>query len=71
MVNYDLLKEKIRQSGFRHKHIADIMGLSESNLSYKINGKRKILLDDVPAFQRALNLSRKEMLDIFFADNVE
>lgn len=71
MINYDLLNEKIKQSGYQRSHIASIMGVSPAVLSYKTSGKRKILLEDVQKFQRALNLTRKDINDIFFADDVE
>lgn len=71
MVNYKLLNEKIDDTGYRHKHIADLMGITSASFSNKIHGKRKMFVDDVVAFQKALNLSRKEIVDIFFVDNVE
>ena len=71
MVNYDLLNEKIKETGYQRGYIASKMGLSLTSFSYKTNGKRKILLEEVPKFQRALNLTRKDVTDIFFADDVE
>lgn len=71
MVNYNLLNEKIKDSGLRYKHIAEIVGVSNSVLSAKINGKRKLNLDDAVGLARALNLTRADVQNIFFADNVE
>lgn len=71
MVNYKLLNDKIDASGYKRSYIAENMGLTAASLSLKINGKRAIMLDDVPAFQRALNLTRKEIIEIFFAESVD
>lgn len=71
MVNYKMLNDKIKASGYKRSHIAESMGLTSSALSLKINGKRAIMLDDVTAFQRALNLTRKDIIEIFFAESVD
>lgn len=71
MVNYNLLNDKVKQSGLKYNHIAEIMGVSNSVLSAKINGKRKLNLDDAVGLAKALNLTRADVQSIFFADDVE
>lgn len=71
MVNYNLLNDKVKQSGLKYNHIAEIMGVSNSALSAKINGKRKLNLDDAVGLAKALNLTRADVQSIFFADDVE
>lgn len=34
------LKEKIKKSGFKQKHIADKLGISQATLSYYVTGTR-------------------------------
>ena len=66
MCDYDALERKIKDSGYKQYYIAKRMGLSESGLSNKLNGRTQFKLDEVTTLARMLNLSGEELLQIFF-----
>lgn len=66
MVNKNLLKGKIVASGISRKELAHRLGMSESTLSDKINGKRSFTVDEAEELCRILGIeSDEEKVAIF------
>lgn len=70
-MNSRLLKAAIVKSGLSREELAKKIGVSTTTLSYKISGKRVWTRDNMYSIMNALNLTESEMVDIFFADNVD
>lgn len=46
-VNVGKFKEKLYNSGISQKELAKMIGISENNLSLKVNGKTRLFTDEV------------------------
>lgn len=71
MTNTAILKQKIDQSGYKLGHIASVCDVSTRTLYNKIMGKTPFVQNEILVLMRILELSEKDMADIFFASNVE
>lgn len=67
MVDLVKLNQKIDSTGLKKGFIAKKMGYSQSALSLKCSGKRRISANDIVSFRRVLKLSEKETKDIFLS----
>lgn len=68
MVNTTLLKERIKESGYRNAWIAEQLGISRSAWYYKINGQRKLTVGEVNQLCKLLKIrSLKDKNEIFLA----
>lgn len=68
MVNTTLLKEKVKESGYRASWLAEQLGISSAAWSYKINGHRSFSAEEVNTLCKLLKIrSFRERDDIFFA----
>lgn len=68
MVNTTLLKEKVKESGYRPGWIAEQLGITRSAWSYKVNGQRNFTVEEVTLLCRLLKIrSLKEQEAIFFS----
>lgn len=70
-MNYELLKEVIRDNGVKMSFLADKIGISRQALHMKINGERTFTQGEIMALKTALHLSDEQFLQIFFDDDVE
>lgn len=70
MVNSELLKKKIEQSGMKVKYVAVQIGLTPAGLYKKISNESEFKVSEVLAITRVLNLSSSERDAIFFAGDV-
>lgn len=68
MTNSELLKEKIKESGYKIQHIADEIGLSRQALSNKINNNTQFTVEEMKAMSGILKVDGEEMKRIFFDD---
>lgn len=57
--------------GLTLKKLANLVGISNTTLSYKINNKREFTSSEMEAIRKALNLTEDERNRIFFANNVD
>ena len=68
MVNTTLLKEKVKESGYRPAWIAEQLGITRSAWSYKLNGQRSFKTEEIKMLCKLLKInSLRERDDIFFA----
>lgn len=68
MVNTTLLKERIKESGYRNAWLAEQLGISRSAWYFKINGQRKLTVEEVNLLCKLLKIrSLKEKNEIFLA----
>ena len=66
MINKDLLKKKVEESGIKYTHIAKCLNISERGLMYKINGGSQFKADEISKFRDILRLSPEDVMAIFF-----
>lgn len=67
MVNAQLLDDKIDKSGFKIKHICDVLGITPSGFFLKRQGKRKFKVAEIYVLTDLLRLSEEDKQKIFFA----
>nr|WP_314532104.1 toxin-antitoxin system, antitoxin component, Xre family protein [uncultured Fusobacterium sp.] len=66
MIETELLKEKIKESGYRFSWIAKQLNLSSFGMRKKINGENEFKVSEVKKISKLLNLNEKEREKIFF-----
>lgn len=71
MTNTELLKEKIKNSGYKLGFIASEIGMSTETLRRKINNVYCFDAVEISGIRSILNLSLKEVEEIFFASKVD
>ena len=71
MTNTLEFKSILVKKGFTVRTLADIIGISATTLSYKINNKREFTSSEIFAVQEALHLTMEEKERIFFARDVD
>lgn len=70
MVDTELLRKKIDESGLKMHFIAEKCGLSYQGLSNKINNVRAFKTSEAGILKELLRLSSEEFDSIFFANTV-
>lgn len=65
MTKTDVLREKIRQSGYKLAFIAEKCGLTYAGLLKKINNETEFKASEVAILRDLLNLTDAEVQDIF------
>ena len=68
MVNFDLLRIKIEESGMPITTISRRSNMNVYTLHNKLNGKTDFKLEEAKSLSETLRLSVKERDDIFFAN---
>lgn len=67
MTNTQLLKDAIKQSGYKKKYIAQELGLkSYQGFKNKLDGRTEFLTSEVKKLSVLLKLDTKQMGQIFF-----
>lgn len=69
--NANKLKGKITENGYTIKSLAPLLGLCETSLRRKINGKSEFFIEESLKVKDKLNLSNQDYLDIFFGSKLE
>lgn len=69
MVDAERIKRRMEEVGVSQKDVADGMGLAQSSLSLKINGKRPFFLDEAWKLAEILKV-RDEFFSYFFSPDV-
>ena len=65
-MNSDLLKGKIRENGDTQEKLAVAIGISNSNLSDKINGKSSFRQNEILLIKERYSLTAQDVDRIFF-----
>lgn len=65
MINIELLKQKIEESGYRFSWIAKQVGLSSYGLRKKVNGENGFYTDEMNKLCQILKIDNKERKKIF------
>lgn len=65
-MNSDLLKGKIRENGDTQEKLAVAIGISNSNLSDKINGKSSFRQNEILLIKERYSLTAEDVDRIFF-----
>ena len=66
MTDTELLREKIKQSGYKIQFIAKKLGISYQGLLNKINNKSEFRAKEIQVLHDLLNLTEDERVAIFF-----
>lgn len=66
MVDYEALRRKVKVSCYKRKYLAKRMGLSDSSLRNKLDGRTKFKISEVEQLCRLLNIGTQERDRIFF-----
>lgn len=69
-VNLELLSEKINASGLKKQYIAEEMGITRFGLDNKLKGKNRFYSNEICIIAKLINLSRDDVMNIFFVDLV-
>lgn len=65
-INYDLLDQRIRQSGYTYIELAEIVEISRNTIHNTIFGRTKPSYEVTTGLAEALNLTQDEIIAIFF-----
>lgn len=68
MTNTRLLRERIEQSGYKLRFIANKIGITYQGLLNKINNKSEFKATEIQMLHDLLNLTEAERIAIFFTD---
>lgn len=71
MTDTVLLRDKIKESGYRLKFIAKKMGITYAGLLKKINNETEFKASEIQKISEMLDLSLYEKEKIFFAPKVD
>lgn len=66
MTDSELLKNKIKESGVKMYHIADVLNISRYGLLKKINNESEFKVSEVLTMAKLLQLTTEEREKIFF-----
>ena len=69
-LNYSKLLGRIKECGFTQKSLAESIRISNSTLSAKLNNKNAFTVIEMANICRALNISKQEIGEYFFAEKV-
>lgn len=67
MTNTKLLREKIDQSGYKLRFVAEKVGVTYQGLLNKINNRSEFRANEIQILYDLLGLSEEERVSIFFA----
>ena len=67
MTNTPLLKEHIKESGYKIGFLAQQLGISNHSMSRKINGKNEFKASEIDILCKSLKIGAKDRTAIFFA----
>lgn len=65
-MNISLLRDRVKESNIKKSAIKDAVGCSYYTLQSKLEGKTEFTITEMNKIGRLLNLSRKDMCNIFF-----
>ena len=71
MTNTELLRRKIKESGYKVGFLAEKMGITYHSLLSKINNKSSFRAWEITTLAKLLQLPREEWFAVFFAEDAE
>lgn len=71
MTDTKMLSQKIRENGYTLETLASAMKLSRTGLFNKIHNKTEFRITEINKMTILLNLKKREVNHIFFANDVE
>lgn len=71
MTNTELLRQKIEESGYKMRFLAEKIGVTYQGFLYKVNNRSEFKASEIKTLCLLLSLSDKEREAIFFADDVD
>lgn len=71
MTNIELLREKIRESGYKISFLASKCGITPQGFYPKLNGKREFSQREITVLRELLKLTPEDVAMIFFAEKVD
>lgn len=71
MINTLKLKALLVENNIKSDEISKKLGISKQSFSMKINNKREFKVCEIKRLCACLNISTKDFMRIFFANNVE
>ena len=69
MINTELLREKIKESGLKVCFVAENSGILRETLYNKMSGKSEFTASEIVALTKTLRLSREERDNIFLSNS--
>lgn len=66
MTNTEQLKALLRQSGYKLRHVASVVGVSDNTLRSKLNGTSEFKLDEAERLASLLELDETQRIEYFF-----
>ena len=66
MTNGDMLRQKIKECGFKMVYVASQCGLTYNGFLKKLNNETEFKVSEMMTLRKMLNLSSKEADAIFF-----
>ena len=71
MTNSCALREIIKEKGLKLKFLAEQIGVTPAGFSKKIENELEFKPSEIKKLCDVLGLNRKQMFEIFFANNVD
>lgn len=71
MVDIDLLKTYIKDSGVTMMALSSKTGMNRATLYTRLSGARDFTASEIMSISEALKMTKKERDDIFFSQKVE
>lgn len=68
--NLELLEKYIKESGYKREYLAKALGLSRASFIYRMRGTRDFTITEVYKLSMILNLSERDIINIFFPRRV-
>jgi transcriptional regulator with XRE-family HTH domain len=65
-LNLDKLKGKLREKRLSYNKVAEILGVSTTTVSSKMNGETRFYLEEIRVLSDYLGLTDEEKIKIFF-----
>lgn len=65
-MNLDKLKGKLKEKRLSYQKVAEILGVSTTTVSNKMNGETRFYLEEIRTLSEYLELSDEEKVKIFF-----
>jgi predicted transcriptional regulator len=70
MTDTKALEQAIVDSGLKKSYLAEQAGITIQNLRVKMNNQQEFRASEIKQIAKAIGLTDREMIAIFFADNV-
>jgi transcriptional regulator with XRE-family HTH domain len=69
--NHNKLKGRLVEYGYGRKDLAELLGVSQSTISQKLNSVRDFSTSEMLCIMEWLDIPKEEIVDYFFTPKVE